>query len=111
MRQAGVCAAACIYALDHNVDRLAEDHANARALARGLSQINGIEVQQPETNLVFFKPDGAGIAGDKMVAALRQRGVTLAMMDGRIRACTHLDVTAGMIEEMVGHIREIVRAA
>ena len=111
MRQAGVCAAACIYALDHNVDRLADDHANARALARGLSQINGIEVQHPETNLVFFKPDGAGISGEKMVAALRPRGVLLAMMDGRIRACTHLDVTAAMIEEMVGHVREIVRAA
>ena len=94
MRQAGVCAAACVYALDHNVDRLAEDHANARALARGLSQIAGVEVQQPETNLVFFKPDGAGVSGEKMVAALRPRGVLLAMMDGRIRACTHLDVTA-----------------
>jgi threonine aldolase len=111
MRQAGVCAAACVYALDHNVDRLTDDHANARALARGLSQIAGIEVQQPETNLVFFKPDGAGVAGDKMVAALRPRGVLLATMDGRIRACTHLDVTAEMIEEMVGHVREIVRAA
>ena len=111
MRQAGVCAAACIYALDHNVDRLADDHANARALARGLSQINGIEVQQPETNLVFFKPDGAGISGEKMVAALRPRGVLLAMMDGRIRACTHLDVTAAMIEEAVGHVREIARGA
>lgn len=111
MRQAGVCAAACIYALDHNVDRLADDHANARALARGLSQINGIEVQQPETNLVFFKPDGAGVSADKMVAALRPRGVLIAVMDGRIRACTHLDVTAAMIEEMVGHVREIVRAA
>ena len=55
MRQAGICAAACIYALDHHVDRLADDHANARALARGLAQIAGFEVQQPETNLVFFK--------------------------------------------------------
>ena len=111
MRQAGVCAAACIYALDHHVDRLADDHANARALARGLSQIAGVEVQEPETNLVFFKPDGAGIAGDKMVAALRQRGVTLAMMDGRIRACTHLDVNAAQVEETIGYIREIVRGA
>ena len=72
MRQAGICAAACVYALDHHVDRLADDHANARALARGLSQINGIEVQQPETNLVFFKPDGAGVSGDKMVAGAAQ---------------------------------------
>ena len=111
MRQAGICAAACVYALDHHVDRLADDHANARALARGLSQINGVEVQQPETNLVFFKPDGPGVSGDKMVAELRQRGVLLAVMDGRIRACTHLDVTAAMIEETVGLVREIVRGA
>ena len=111
MRQAGICAAACVHALDHHVDRLAEDHANARALARGLSQIAGMQVQQPETNLVFFKPAGAGVAGDKMVAELRKRGVLLAMMDGRIRACTHLDVTAAMMEEMVGYVREIVRGA
>src|ERR1700719_228395 len=111
MRQAGICAAACVYALDHHVDRLADDHANARALSRGLSQIAGVEVQEPETNLVFFKPDGAGVNGEKMVAVLRQRGVLLAMMDGRIRACTHLDVTAEMIEETVGLVREIVRGA
>src|ERR1700744_1604585 len=109
MRQAGICAAACVYALDHHVERLADDHANARALARGLSQIAGVEVQQPETNLVFFTPDGAGITGDRMVDALRQRGVLLATMDGSIRACTHLDVTAAMIEETVGLVREIVR--
>jgi threonine aldolase len=111
MRQAGICAAACVYALDHHVDRLADDHANARALARGLSQINGVEVQQPETNLVFFRSDGAGISGDKMVEALRKHGVLLAVMDGRIRACTHLNVTTEMIEEMVGLVREIVRGA
>jgi threonine aldolase len=111
MRQAGICAAACTYALDHHVDRLADDHANARTLARGLAQIEGIEVQQPETNLVFFKPDGAGIAGDDVVARLRQHGVLLAMMDGRIRACTHLDVGADMIEETVGLVREIARRA
>jgi len=70
-----------------------------------------VEVQQPETNLVFFAPAGSGVAGARMVAALRQRGVLLAMMDGRIRACTHLDVSAGMIEETVGLVREIVRAA
>jgi len=111
MRQAGICAAACTYALDHHVDRLADDHANARALARGLSQISGMEVQQPETNLVFFNPTGAGVTGDQMVEALGERGVLLATMDGRIRACTHLDVTAEMIEETVGLVREIVRRA
>jgi threonine aldolase len=111
MRQAGICAAACVYALDHNVDRLADDHANARALARGLSQIAGIDVQEPETNLVFFRPDGAGVSGADMVEALHQRGVLLATMDGRIRACTHLDVTAGMIEETIELVREIARRA
>jgi len=111
MRQAGICAAACTYALDYHVERLAEDHANARALARGLAQVSGIEVQEPETNLVFFKPDGAGVTGDAMVGALRQRGVMLAMMDGRIRACTHLDVTAAMIAETVGLVREVARKA
>ena len=111
MRQAGICAAACTYALDHHVDRLAEDHANARALARGLAQISGTEVQEPETNLVFFNPEGGGVSGEAMVGALRKRGVLLAMMDGRIRACTHLDVTAAMIEETVGLVREIVRKA
>jgi threonine aldolase len=109
MRQAGICAAACVYALDHHVERLADDHANARALARGLSQIEGMTVQQPETNLVFFTPDGAGITGDRMVEALRKRGVLLAMMDGRIRACTHLDVTVAMIDETVRLVREIAR--
>jgi threonine aldolase len=111
MRQAGICAAACTYALDHHVDRMAEDHANARALARGLAQITGIQVQEPETNLVFFRPDGAGVSGEAMVSALHKRGVLLAMMDGRIRACTHLDVTASMIEETIGLVREIVREA
>jgi threonine aldolase len=111
MRQAGICAAACIYALDHHVDRLADDHANARALARGLSQIAGIEVQQPETNLVFFNPDGTGVPGQRMVEALARRGVLLAMMDGRIRACTHLDVSTDMIEETLGLVREIARGA
>jgi threonine aldolase len=111
MRQAGICAAACVHALDHNIDRLADDHANARTLARGIGQIAGVEVQAPETNLVFFNPNGSGVTGDKMVEALRKRGVLLAMMDGRIRACTHLDVTAEMIEETVGLVREIARGA
>jgi threonine aldolase len=111
MRQAGVCAAACIHALDHHVERLAEDHANARTLARGLSQIEGVEVQQPETNLVFFMPEKAGVTGNDMVKALRAQGVLLATMDGRIRACTHLDVTAQMVDETVELVRKIVRKA
>jgi threonine aldolase len=111
MRQAGIAAAACVYALDHHVERLADDHVHARTLARGLSQIDGCTVQEPETNLVFFTPDGAGVSAATMVKALRARGVLLATMDGRIRACTHLDVSAAMIEETIGHIRDIMRDA
>ena len=109
MRSSGV-AAACTYALDHNVDRLADDHANARALARGLSQIAGIECSSPKP-IWFSSTRWRRVSGEKMVAGLRQRGVLLAMMDGRIRACTHLDVTAAMIEETVALVREIVRGA
>jgi threonine aldolase len=109
MRQAGIAAAACLYALDHHVERLADDHANAAALARALAQIDGMVVQEPQTNLVFFSPDGAGIAAAEMVRQLRGRGILLATMDGRIRACTHLDVSAADIAEAIGAIREIVR--
>jgi threonine aldolase len=109
MRQAGIAAAACLYALDHHVDRLADDHANARALARSLAQIDGMVVQEPQTNLVFFSPEGAGIAAAEMVRQLRGRGILLATMDGRVRACTHLDVTAADIAETIDAIRQIVR--
>jgi threonine aldolase len=110
MRQAGICAAACLYALDHHVDRLAEDHANARALARGLAQIEGMRVEEPDTNLVFFDPSGTGVPAAELVRRLRMEGVQLSMLGGRIRACTHLDVTAAMIEETLGLLRAVLLA-
>ncbi len=106
MRQAGICAAACLHALDHHVDRLAEDHANARALARGLRQIPGVEVEEPDTNLVFFDVRGAGTSPEALQERLLMRGVAVSGLGGRVRACTHLDVAAPMIEEAVGAIRE-----
>jgi threonine aldolase len=109
MRQAGVAAAACLHALDHHVERLAEDHANARALARGLAQIEGFAVEEPDTNLVWFDPSGAGIAPEALVAGLAERGIWMGALAGRVRACTHLDVTAGMIEEALAAVREMAR--
>jgi threonine aldolase len=95
MRQAGICAAACLYALDHNVDRLADDHANARTLARGLSQIPGLAVEAPETNLVFFDTRDAGLTADALASRLRQAGISMSTVGPyRVRACTHLDVDA-----------------
>ncbi|MBN9585652.1 MAG: low specificity L-threonine aldolase [Afipia sp. 62-7] len=111
MRQSGICAAACLYALDHHVDRLSDDHANARVLARGLAQIPGIAVNQPETNLIFFDPAATGIGTTQMIAELRARGILTGALDHRIRACTHLDVSAAMIEETISAIRDITSKA
>lgn len=111
MRQAGICAAACIYALDNNIDRLAEDHANAKALARGLRQIPGVVVEEPDTNLVFFDIRGAGMTVEQLQAKLQMRGIAVSGLGGRVRACTHLDVTAPMIEEAVTEIRAALAAA
>jgi threonine aldolase len=109
LRQAGICAAACHHALDHNVERLSEDHANARALAAGLAKIPGIDVQSPQTNLVFFDVKGAGIANEWLALALRRRGVLISVMGGRMRACTHLDISAAMIQDALAIISEIFR--
>lgn len=99
MRQAGICAAACLYALDHNIGRLAEDHANAGRLARGLARIPGLRVETPETNLVFFDTRETGLTADGLAARLRRAGVSMSVVGAtRLRACTHLDVDAGQID-------------
>ena len=109
MRQGGVCAAACIYALDHHIDRLAEDHDNARVLARGLAQIEGIEVEDPETNLVFFDTSKTGMTAAELASRVRQHGVTFSVnKTHRARACTHLDVSRAQIEEAISVIRNAV---
>ncbi|MBC7799609.1 MAG: threonine aldolase family protein [Gemmatimonadaceae bacterium] len=111
MRQGGMNAAACLYALDHNVDRLADDHANARVLARGLAQVPGLVVEQPETNLVFFDTQAAGLTANELATRVRAAGVLISTMGKyRARACTHLDVTAAHVEEAGSVIREAVLA-
>ena len=111
MRQAGICAAACLYALDHNIDRLAEDHANAKALARALAQLQGVAVEEPETNLVFFDTTDTGLTADELAARLRKEGVTLSTMGRyRARACTHLDVDLAGIETAIQAIRSALAA-
>ena len=91
-RQSGIVAAGCLHALDHHVDRLAEDHENARVLADGLAQL-GCEVVAPETNIVIFAaPDG-------FVDGMAERGIELSgTPGGRVRAVTHLDVDRSGIE-------------
>jgi threonine aldolase len=93
MRQAGIVAAGALYALDHHVDRLAEDHANARTLAEGLAELPGVELDAStvETNIVVFSvPDAPAFA-----AALEREGVIVGPLDAHtVRAVTHLDVSA-----------------
>jgi threonine aldolase len=111
MRQSGICAAACLYALDHNVDRLAEDHENARVLARELAQIPGITVELPETNLVFFDVSGTGLTGTDLAARLREKGVLISVVGPhRGRACTHLDVDRAGVMQAATAVREVLAA-
>ncbi|MEQ8819694.1 MAG: threonine aldolase family protein [Sumerlaeia bacterium] len=109
MRQSGILAAACLYALDHNFERLAEDHANAERLAAGLSDIAGLAVEAPETNMVFFRVDGLGIErGEFLSRLLSDHSVRLGPNGPvRIRAVTHLDVSRDDIDFAV---RETVDA-
>ena len=96
MRQAGIVAAGALYALEHNVERLAEDHANARFLAAGLAAIDGIVIDPAavETNIVIFEvADGAAL-----IAAVAEQGVELSAVDSGVRAITHLDVDRAGVE-------------
>jgi threonine aldolase len=110
LRQAGICAAACLYALDENVDRLAEDHANALLLARGLAQVPGLLVEEPETNLVFFDTRGTGLTADALAERVRREGVSISTVGQyRMRACTHLDVDAADVALAVRTISQALR--
>ena len=105
MRQAGVVAAACLYALDHHVERLAEDHAHAARLAAGLAEL-GCRVDPVETNIVFFDAPRGDVAG--FLAALAAAGVRMGAVDGRVRAVTHLDVDGGGIDAALAAARAAV---
>ena len=111
MRQSGMLAAGCIHALDHHIDRLADDHANAKRLARGLGQVPGIIPEEPETNLVFFNTEGTGMTAAQLSDRARAKGVAVSTNGRyRVRACTHLDVTPAMIDEAVQAIGAVVKA-
>ncbi|MEX2426160.1 MAG: GntG family PLP-dependent aldolase [Thermomicrobiaceae bacterium] len=113
MRQAGIVAAAGVYALEHNVERMADDHENARRLASGLSAINGIELVHDsiDTNLVFFDVSGTGKSAPDIAAALKEKGVLMgAQGRTRFRAVTHIDVSKDDIETALSAMNEVVAA-
>ncbi len=103
MRQVGVLAAAALHALDHHVERLAQDHANARALAEGLQGLPGVTAQVPQTNIVFVElaPEKAAGAVDRLHAA----GLLCTGLK-RLRLVTHLDVDAQDIAHAVALLRQ-----
>jgi threonine aldolase len=101
MRQAGIIAAAGLYALENNVERLAQDHANAERLARGLREI-GLEVEPPQTNMVFVNvPEGFA---DHLV-----NNEILVLAGPRLRLVTHLDVDAAAIDRALEAARSFAK--
>ena len=110
LRQAGVLAAAGLFAMEHNIKRLGEDHANARYLADGLSGIDLVDIDTSavSSNMVFFRLK-CGLDNKRVVAALNDRGVRmLAQAAGVVRAVTHLDITRSQIDQALEICREII---
>ncbi len=107
MRQAGVLAAAAIHALDHHIDRLADDHALAKRLAEGLADLPGLTVEPPQTNIVFADLQGPRASG--LMEHLKSRGV-LATGLYRLRFVTHLDVDAAGVDRAIAAVREHLTA-
>jgi threonine aldolase len=103
MRQSGLLAAACLYALDHHVDALAQDHDNAAYLAAGLAQIDGIEVQSHATNMVFAQIPEAHCA--PLEAFLKERGILMQMLYAS-RFVTHRDVSRADIDTVIRAVKD-----
>ncbi|HEY7140940.1 MAG TPA: GntG family PLP-dependent aldolase [Methylomirabilota bacterium] len=102
MRQVGILAAACLYALDHNVERLAEDHANARRIAERLTASPRVvlDLAMVQTNIIVFRLAAGAPDAATLVARARERGVLLFGIGSRvIRAVTHLDVSRKQCDE------------
>lgn len=109
MRQAGVLAACALHALDHHIDRLAEDHANARLLAEGLAQLGPFRPIPPATNIVVVDVTEGSV--DTWLRAFAREGVlAVAFGPRRFRMVTHLDVSRADIEEALARISRIVGA-
>ncbi len=101
MRQAGIIAAAGIYALDHHIERLREDHQNAQRLAMGLKRIKGVSINPDhvETNIVIFDITRRGITASQLTEAMKSEGVLIHPIDKtQVRLVTHLDVSKEDIE-------------
>lgn len=108
MRQAGYLAAACLYAMDHHINRLADDHANAKLIAEAVAKVPGLKLTPPkvETNLVWIEVDPTWDTATNIVGRLKEQGILVSAL-GRtvIRACTHLNVTREECQRVADMIR------
>ncbi len=110
MRQAGMLAAAALYALDHHIARLAQDHALAQRLANGLAGIEGLQVETPQTNMVFVDLTGAAKAQSAaLLSHLADHGIQVTGLY-RLRFVTHLDVDAAGVDRAAAVIRQFFKA-
>ncbi len=113
MRQSGIIAAAGLYALDHNLEKLAEDHANARRLGEHISAVPGLTLFAPkiESNIVFFDPTALGITSKDLFEEMLRRGVRMGTTyGGMIRAVTHMDVSRAEIDTAGKVLAEAIAA-
>ena len=109
LRQAGIVAAAGLYALEHHIDRLADDHANAVRLADGLAAIDGVKIDWCATNMVFIRiDDGCGNSSD-LRDGLSDRGILTRWSGSQSRLVTHLDVTAEDIGTVIDAFTDLLR--
>ena len=110
MRQAGVIAAAALYALENNLDDLAQDHQNAARLGDFIRGEPGLElVTDPiETNMLYFRLIGDQISTDQFVQSLEENGVRTLAVGDTVRAVTHRDVSADQIEQAIARMQRIL---
>jgi threonine aldolase len=110
MRQVGILAAAGLYALEHNLPRVAEDHVRARRLAEFVDRLDGFSVIAPDTNIIMMDIERAGLTPGDVVSFLEERGVwLLALGPQRLRAVTHLEVDDAGIERACAAFEELVK--
>ena len=112
MRQAGYLAAACRYAMDHHIDQLAEDHANAKVIAAAVAEVPGFTLMPPavQTNLVWFEVDARHGSAKQVADRLKQQGVLVAALDRNVvRAATHLDVSREPCGRAADAVRQLAR--
>ena len=111
MRQAGIIAAGCLYALDHNIERLADDHRNAQIFAKAVADTPGLHLEPAEvdTNLIWFRIDPAVGTAKDITARLKENGVLVHTAGPqKLRACTHLDVSKAQAERAAETLRKVV---